>query len=55
MLELSPQFYSPHSLRIGAATHWFAKNLSEHRIRQLGRWSSNAFSSYIREVVDHSA
>ena len=32
-----PYFYSPHSFRIGAATHWFKKGLSEERIRFLGR------------------
>ena len=47
-------FYSPHSFRIGAATHWFKKGLSEERIRFLGRWSSNAFLSYIRSEIDHS-
>ena len=47
-------YYSPHSFRIGAATHWFKKGLSEERIRFLGRWSSNAFLSYIRAEIDHS-
>jgi len=55
LLNLPSQYYSPHSFRIGAATHWFSKNLSEQRIRQMGRWSSNAFSSYIRDFIDHSA
>ena len=55
LLNLPHQSYSPHSFRIGAATHWFSKDLSEQRIRQLGRWSSNAFSSYIRSFIDHSA
>ena len=55
LLSLPPQFYSPHSFRIGAATHWFAKDFSEQRIRQLGRWSSNAFSAYIRNYVNHSS
>ena len=50
----SPEHYSAHSFRIGAATHWFNQNISESRIRQLGRWSSNAFSSYIGGSIDHS-
>jgi len=54
LLDLPPQFYSAHSFRIGAATHWFSKNFSEQRIRQLGRWSSNAFLSYIRSFINHS-
>ena len=46
--------YSAHSFRVGAASHWFRKGLSEERIRFLGRWSSNAFVSYIRSDIDHS-
>ena len=55
LLNLPTQFYSAHSLRIGAATFWFSKDFSEQRIRQLGRWSSNAFLSYIRSFIDHSS
>ena len=45
------EFYSPHSFRIGAATHWLKKGLSEEHIRFLGHWSSNAFLSYIRSEI----
>ena len=55
LIGKSPEKFSPHSFRIGAATHWFNKQFSEYQIRQLGRWSSNAFTSYIRNFIDHSA
>lgn len=39
--------YAPHSFRIGAATsaaHW---GLSVERIKNMGRWKSNAFRGYV--------
>ena len=44
-----------HSFRIGAATWWAQLNYSEARIKQLGRWRSNAFLKYIRGPVAHPA
>ncbi|XP_016117492.1 uncharacterized protein [Sinocyclocheilus grahami] len=43
--------FSSHSFRIGTATTASQKGLS-HQIQALGRWSSEAFKSYIRS--DHS-
>nr|XP_055059785.1 uncharacterized protein LOC129443304 [Misgurnus anguillicaudatus] len=40
--------FSSHSFRIGAATTAAQKGLSQHQIQALGRWSSDAFQSYIR-------
>ena len=40
--------YTSHSFRIGAASAMAAKGASDAQIRQAGRWSSNAFLSYIR-------
>ena len=40
--------YTSHSFRIGAASHMAETGASDAQIRQAGRWSSNAFLSYIR-------
>ncbi len=40
--------YSSHSICIGAATSAAQKGLCKHQIQALGRWSSDAFKSYIR-------
>ena len=41
--------YKTHSFRIGAATEAVTSlGLPDHEIQRLGRWSSNAFRSYIR-------
>ena len=42
-----------HSFRIGAATWWAHLNYSEAKIKQLGRWRSNAFLKYLRGPVSH--
>ncbi len=43
-----------HSFRIGAATTAAHKGLSQQQIQELGRWSSEAFKSYIRSDRSHS-
>nr|XP_021331275.1 uncharacterized protein LOC110439521 [Danio rerio] len=44
----SPEPFSSHSFRIGAATTAASNGLSHNQIQTLGRWSSEAFKSYIR-------
>ena len=39
---------TPHSFRIGAATHAAAKGVSTTLIQSMGRWKSEAFRRYIR-------
>lgn len=46
--NLSPSHYSGHSFRIGGATAAASRGLSSASLQQLGRWSSSAFSAYIR-------
>ncbi|KAI8494572.1 hypothetical protein Bbelb_277980 [Branchiostoma belcheri] len=46
--HLDPQAYTAHSFRIGAATHAASSGASDAQLRALGRWSSDAFKSYIR-------
>ncbi len=45
--------FSSHSFRIGAATTAALKGLSQQQIQELGRWSSEAFKSYIRSDRSH--
>ncbi|XP_058652489.1 uncharacterized protein LOC131552610, partial [Onychostoma macrolepis] len=45
--------FSSHSFRIGAATTAAHKGLSQQQIQALGRWSSEAFKSYIRSDRSH--
>ncbi len=45
--------FSSHSFRIGAATTAAHKGLSQQQIQELGRWSSEAFKSYIRLNRSH--
>ncbi|XP_016109652.1 uncharacterized protein, partial [Sinocyclocheilus grahami] len=45
--------FSSHSFRIGAATTAAKKGLSQQQIQALGRWSSEAFKSYIRSDRSH--
>ncbi len=43
-----PGKYSPHSMRIGAATYAASVGYSDMQLRYYGRWQSTAVSSYIR-------
>ena len=45
---LQGERYTSHSFRIGAASFMACKGASDFQIRQAGRWSSNAFLTYIR-------
>ena len=37
---LDPRKYTPHSLRIGGATHAHQLNMSHSKIKEMGRWNS---------------
>ncbi len=52
---LCPKDYAGHSFRIGAATTANACGLNEPTIQMLGRWTSSAYSVYIRTPRDHLA
>lgn len=47
LLQLPPAL-SPHSARIGAATHAASIGIPELIIQKMGRWSSDAYTKYIR-------
>ncbi|XP_066286079.1 uncharacterized protein [Branchiostoma lanceolatum] len=47
-VELDPREFTAHSFRIGAATHAALSGVPDKQLRALGRWSSDAFRSYIR-------
>ena len=46
-----PGNYNTHCLRIGAAT----AGLPPATIKQLGRWCSDAYSTYVRHTPNHSS
>ena len=46
---LDPKLYSSHSLRSGAATSAASSGIPPYLIQKLGRWSSNAYCSYIKQ------
>ena len=48
LIGLSAKSYKGHSFRIGAATAYASKGLSDSQLRIMGRWRSNAFLKYIR-------
>lgn len=47
-LGIDSNRFKSHSFRIGAATSAASKGFSEDGIKQLGRWESKAYKSYIR-------
>ena len=49
----NPTAYSSHSLRRGGTSLCFEKGLSDHSIKTLGLWSSEAFRNYIDVTVEH--
>jgi len=47
-IGLVPAEFTPHSLRIGAATSAAIRGVPEETIKEMGRWKSGAYKSYIR-------
>lgn len=46
--------YNTHSFRIGKATDMSQNGFSELEIKQLGRWKSDAYKSYLKPHTIHS-
>ena len=46
---IDPRAYAGHSFRIGAATTAVAAGVPAYTIKMMGRWSSEAYTLYIRE------
>jgi len=47
-IGLSSQHYQTHSFRIGRATDLSEAGFGPEKIKQMGRWTSNAYTRYIR-------
>ena len=45
------QHFKPHSLRIGGSSHPHLSGVPVHKIKEISRWSSDAFKKYIRVYV----
>ena len=54
MCGLPAYRYNTHSFRIGKVTQMAHDNVSDLNIRQIGRWSSDAFRRYIRPQQIHA-
>ena len=52
---LNAQRYKGHSFCIGAACLAADKGFSDAQIRALGRWKSDAFKLYIRNLISHGS
>ncbi|KAI4815990.1 hypothetical protein KUCAC02_006111 [Chaenocephalus aceratus] len=52
LLSLCIQHYSSHSFRIGAASTSARLGISDQTIQILGRWSSQAYHTYIRNNLN---
>ena len=46
--SITAPMITPHSFRIGAATHAAASGMTILQIKAMGRWNSDAFARYIR-------
>ena len=49
----NPKHFSPHSLRIGAASYWASLGYSDVQMKKLGRWKSDANDKYVRSAIVH--
>ena len=49
---ISPEHYSSHSFRIGAASTAARLGISDQTVQVLGRWSSQAYRSYIHNNLN---
>ena len=47
--------FSGHSFRSGAATTAATRGITDHQIKQLGRWKSSAYLRYIKPTPQHLA
>ena len=47
-LNLPHQYLKLHSLRIGGSSQLHLSGVPVHKIKEMGRWSSDAFKKYIR-------
>ena len=52
LANFSPEAYSGHSFRSGAATSAGAANVQDHLIKTLGRWTSDSYVRYIKTPID---
>ncbi|XP_072050355.1 uncharacterized protein [Amphiura filiformis] len=50
LIGLDPEYFSPHSFRIGAATAAAMGGINDEKIKEMGRWKSSAFRLYIRPI-----
>ena len=48
LVGMNSKTIKSHSFRIGRATDLAKRNVSDDTIKQMGRWTSNSFSRYIR-------
>ena len=49
-LNLEPKYYDTHSFRIGRASDLLKFQVPISRIKQIGRWKSNAVFKYLRDL-----